>query len=101
MESEWYGSESVTVTFEWTQERDILYNVTVYPLPVVDYYVGSTRIQITVLYNIQYQVSVSATICEHITTAIRRLHYGLLITTALKAVAHEIMFINIFHSQLH
>ena len=67
--------DNVTVTVEWTQQIGALYNVRVMPLvPIV--FIGNVSSQLTLSYNIEYNLSVVAvTPCGNATSFIR-LNYG-------------------------
>ena len=77
MESEQFGTESVTANLEWEQEVDdiVFYDVNVIPHVAIRF-TGSTNVQLTLSYNTQYNVSVVATLCGKNTTDIIGLHYG-------------------------
>ena len=77
--SEDYSPDNVTVTVEWTQLAVYAkYTVTVVPLvPIVS--TGSTNCQLTISYNMEYNLTVEATIaapCRLNATAVIRLKYG-------------------------
>ena len=74
--SEEYSADNITVTVEWTQQVYATYNVTVVPLvPIV--FTGSTRCQLTIPYNTEYNLTVEAAApCRANTTALIRLNYG-------------------------
>ena len=82
--SDFFGINSVTATLEWTQENDVTYNVSIFPLVTVETSEGSS-VQLTLLYNIHYNVSIVATRCGKSTTIIT-LHYGKILTIDLKFV---------------
>ena len=73
--SEVYGTNNVTVTMEWPQQLGAVYNVIVVPLvPITP--VSSGVGELTVSYNVKYNLSVVAvTPCGN-TTAFIGLHYG-------------------------
>ena len=73
--SEFFGINTVTATLEWTQENDVIYNVSVFPLETTETLEGSASLQLTLRYNTHYNVSVVATRCGKSTTLIP-LHYG-------------------------
>ena len=75
VESEEFQSENVTITLKWAQGDNEFYNVAVVPhMPVQ--YTGSTTLELTLLYNIQYNMSIVAFLCEYNTTDIIELLYG-------------------------
>ena len=75
--SEQFGMDGVTVILEWSQENNgTSHNVSVVPLVAI-WSTGSTRVQLTVLYNTLYNVSVVATLCgRHNATTTVELSYG-------------------------
>ena len=72
--SEFFGINTVTTTLEWTQEYDVIYNVSVFP-PVTNEMSEGSSFELTLLYNTYYNVSVVATRCGKSNTNIL-LHYG-------------------------
>ena len=56
------SSNSVTVNLDWIEEDGVSYNVSVTP-PLMIRQVCSTCVELTVLYNIVYNVSVLSTLC--------------------------------------
>ena len=67
---------SVTVTLQWSQEAGAVYNVNISPLTeftnITDN--NSIVINLTISYNIQYNVSITSNLCDITTT--RVLKYG-------------------------
>jgi hypothetical protein len=77
--SEEYSADNVTVAVEWTQlQLYAVYNVTVAPValdPIVS--IGRTSRQLTILYNMEYNLTVEATApCRPSTTALIGINYG-------------------------
>ena len=75
--SEFFDTNSVIVTLEWTQQNDVTYNVIIFPqisIASVEM-LGGSSIQLTLLYNTHFNVSIIATRCET-TATIFPLHYG-------------------------
>ena len=76
--SEEYKAESVIVTVRWTQPQQLLviYSAQVVPsVPIM--YNGSTSCQLTIQYNVQYNLSVvAATPCRPNATTFSILNYG-------------------------
>ena len=73
-----YSTETVTITLEWSQGEDILYDFTVLTsphAPVQTNGTTSTRAQLVLSYNTQYNVSV-VTHCGQNSTTTLQLHYG-------------------------
>ena len=57
--TEEYGAESVIITVEWTQVHNVTYTANVSPMvPLTP--TGHTSRQLTILYNIKYNFSVTA-----------------------------------------
>ena len=73
--SERFQSENVTVTLKWVQGVNDFYNVQVVP-PVYMYYNDSTTVELTLLYNILYSVTIIAYLCEYNTTDVTEFLYG-------------------------
>ena len=71
-------TDSVTVILEWVQENGTSYNVSVVPQASIRF-TRSTSIQLTVLYNVLYNVSIVASLCGQNTTGISVLSYGELV----------------------
>ena len=75
--SEEFGADNVTVTVEWTQEEGaILYGIIIVPQePMTS--IGDSSIQLTLLYNTNYSVSVEAALpCQHQAHGHIMLFYG-------------------------
>ena len=80
--SEQFESNAVTLVLEWTQESSLLsysYNVSAVPDLQLDItFIGSTSVQLTVPYNMLFNVSVtvSESLCglNHVTTEITLLY---------------------------
>ena len=62
------SSDSVTVNLDWTEEDGVSYNVSVTP-PLMIRQVCSNCVELTVPYNIVYNVSVLSTLCGRNTAA--------------------------------
>ena len=75
--SEFFDTNSVIATLEWTQQNDVTYNVSIFPqISVVNVeMLGSSSVQLPLLYHTYYNVGIIATHCETTTTFIP-LHYG-------------------------
>ena len=63
------SSDSVTVNLDWTEEDGVSYNVSVTPAPLMIRQVCSNCVELTVPYNIVYNVSVLSTLCGRNTAA--------------------------------
>ena len=74
--TEQFGMENITVILDWSQEMDVSYSVIVDPeVPVT--FIERARVQLLLSYNIQYNASVMATRCPHLTnTVFVELSYG-------------------------
>ena len=75
--SGFFDTNSVIATLEWTQQNDVTYSVSIFPqISLVNIeMLGSSSVQLTLLYNTYYNVGIIATHCETTTTFIP-LHYG-------------------------
>ena len=74
--SKFFGINTVTVALELTRENDIMYSINIFPLATATAEVsGGSSIQLTLLYNVHYNVSVEGSQCGMSTTIIL-LHYG-------------------------
>ena len=60
--SERFVTNSVTLCLEWSTKNGVSYNVSVDPTRFVNY-TGKDSAQLTVSYNIMYNVSVVASLC--------------------------------------
>ena len=75
-----YSANNVTVILEWTREEGVLYNINIIPqIPIA--FIGnrnqSTSVQLTVLYNTEYIVSVEAALpCQNQSSNHVQLFYG-------------------------
>ena len=58
-----YEADNVLVMLDWTPEDGVSYNITTIP-PVAVIFNASTSVQLTFCYNVQYNVSILATLCE-------------------------------------
>ena len=76
---EYYGSDNITILFEWTPEKsDTMYNITVDPNPLVLVRsMENSTAQIIVSYNTEYEVFV-VTLCQRNSSnnSSVKLHYG-------------------------
>ena len=64
-----YLSDRAIVALEWTPEQNVLYNISGIPQTSVSF-TGNASVQLTVFYNILYNVSVVATRCGQNTTVV-------------------------------
>ena len=63
------GTDNFTVVLEWSQFSGETYTVTTIPEPEHMSFIMSARVQLVMLYNIQYNVMVTATLCGHNATS--------------------------------
>ena len=74
--SEEFGADNVTVTVEWTQEEGAMYRIIIVPQEPMTF-TGDSSIQLTLLYNTNYRVSVEAALpCQHQAHGHIMLFYG-------------------------
>ena len=74
-----YEADNVTVTVEWTEEEGVLNNITVVSIvPQVPIeFIGHTSVQLTLSYNIEYNISVKAALpCQNEVPSHVQLFYG-------------------------
>lgn len=73
--SEDHGVDNISVTVEWSQDEGVQYNVSVTPsIPIT---IIERRIELLLLYNIEYNVSLEAvTACQSEASTILQLFYG-------------------------
>ena len=75
-----FGTENVTVTLEWLDldSRIVSYDVSIIPPSIsMMWLTGNTSVQLLLLYNTPYYLSVNAILCGQTSeTAITRLSYG-------------------------
>ena len=57
------GTDNFTVTLQWSQFSGEAYTVATVPEPVHMSFIVSTSVQLMMLYNTQYNVTVTATLC--------------------------------------
>ena len=80
-----YGSDNVTVTAEWVQQRYVSYSVDITPWAHINF-IEDSRILVTLSYNTKYNLSVKAVApCRNDTTTSIGIHYG-------KTPAYNVMF---------
>ena len=75
-----FGTENVTVTLEWLDldSRIVSYDVSIIPPSIsMMWLAGNTSVQLLLLYNTPYYLSVNAILCGQTSeTTITRLSYG-------------------------
>ena len=73
--SEQFRPKDISVTLEWTGTNGVSYSVSADPEVVVNY-TGRSSAQITVSYDIEYNISVVASLCGITTTNFAIIHHG-------------------------
>ena len=73
--SEQFRAKDISVTLEWTRTNGVSYSIRVDPEVAVNY-TGRNSAQITVSYDIKYNVSVIVALCGITTTNLVIIHYG-------------------------
>ena len=73
--SEQFRVKDISVTLEWTRTNGVSYSIRVDPEVAVNY-TGRNSAQITVSYNIKYNISVVASLCGITTTNFAIIHHG-------------------------
>ena len=73
--SQWFEVNSITVFLEWTTINGASYNISADPEPTVNY-TGKTSAQLSLSYNIKYNVSVTASLCGRNSTFFSALNYS-------------------------
>ena len=70
-----FGNDNFKVALEWPQFIGETYTVATVPEAVHARFTTNTSVQLVMLYNTQYNVSITATLCGH-RSAITTIHYG-------------------------
>ena len=63
------GMDNFTVTLEWSQFSGETYTVATVPEPDDMNFIMSTSVQLVMLYNTEYNITITATLCGHSTNA--------------------------------
>jgi hypothetical protein len=71
-----FGADNFTVTLEWSQFSGETYSVATVPESVHLISTMSTSVQLVMLYNTQYNVTVTATLCGHRNATNLVIYYG-------------------------
>ena len=71
------GMDNFTVVLEWSQFSSETYTVATVPEPEHLSFIMSTSVQLVMLYNTQYNVAVTATLCGHNATSNLMFYYGM------------------------
>ena len=80
--SEWFEANSITMTLEWSNINGVTYVINVDPQVAVNYTERNSAI-LTVSYNINYNVSIVASLCGTNATTYSVLNYGKLYISAI------------------
>ena len=72
-----FGNDTCTVVLEWSQFRGETYTVTTVPEAMHMTVTGNGSAQLVLLYNNEYNVTVTATLCGHSNATTIRIHYGI------------------------
>ena len=97
--SEFFGTNGVTATLEWTQENDVNYDVNIFPqVSSTVKVLRSSSLQLTLLYNTHYNVSIVAIRCEETTTFIP-IYYGEILI--LKIITLNFFILVHVHTYIH
>ena len=75
VESEHFQSENVNITLNWTQANNEFYDIDVIPRAPT-HYAESTTVELTLLYNVHYNINIVAFLCEFNRTNTIEFLYG-------------------------
>ena len=77
-----FGNDSVAVTLEWSQFSGETYSIVTVPQPVNMSSIMSTSVQLVLLYNTEYNVTVTATLCGYSNASnFITIYYGITVHT--------------------
>ena len=65
-----------TVTLKWLQYNHETYSIAIVPEPLHTGIITNTSVQVVMLYNTQYNVKVTATLCGYRNATNFTIHYG-------------------------
>ena len=82
---QWFETNGITVILEWTYKNGASYSVNVDPEVDVDY-TGQSSAQLSLSYDIKYNISVTASLCGRNSTSFRTLNHS---KHYLKAIIEE------------
>jgi hypothetical protein len=71
-----FGNDNFTVTLEWSQFSSETYSVATVPESEHVSFTMITSVQLVLLYNTQYNVTVTATLCGHRNPTNLVIYYG-------------------------
>ena len=74
-----FGNDNFTVTLEWSQFGGETYSVATVPEAVHTSFTRSTSVQLVMLYNTQYNMNITTTLCGHRNTTNFTIHYIMVI----------------------
>ena len=73
----YFGSDNFSATLEWSQYNDReTYSFAIIPAPLHTGRNTTTSVQLVLLYNTQYNVTVTANLCGHSNATNFAIHYG-------------------------
>ena len=70
------GMDNFTVTLEWSQFSGETYTVATVPQPICMSFIMGTSVQVVMLYNTEYNVTVTATLCGDSNATTISYYYG-------------------------
>jgi hypothetical protein len=71
-----FGMDNFVVTLEWFQFSDETYSVATLPVPMDTNFISNTSVRVIMLYNTQYNVTVTGTLCGHRNATNITIHYS-------------------------
>lgn len=72
--AQWFETNSIIVALDWAYKNGASYNVSVDPELAINY-TGRSSAQLSLSYNIQYNVSITASLCGRNSTTFSALNY--------------------------
>ena len=73
--SQWFETNGITVFLEWVHKNGASYSVDVEPEVAVNY-TGQSSAQLSLSYNLKYNISVTASLCGRNSTSFRTLSHS-------------------------
>jgi hypothetical protein len=58
---QFHGIDNFRVALEWAEEEDLVYNISTSPPAIATALLGNTSVELTLLYNAPYSVTIAAT----------------------------------------
>ena len=83
--SQWFETNGITVFLEWAYKNGASYNVVVDPEVAVNY-TGLSSAQLSLSYNLKYNISITASLCGRNSTTFHTLNYS---KSYLKAIVED------------